>query len=172
MVVNTNYDTLHGSRLRPNASGGGLQPLRDALNRQSADTKLDIVFFFNRRRQNADRNVSLRRQSMSLLQPKGLPSFPRCLSDTFTDLRYGHCCGLSVHTSWNLCWASSERNISCSELRISNVLTLPFCGGPCLCVIINYYIWHTIIISTSLSGFNNVHGMCDCVFNLWNSNLY
>ena len=46
---------------------------------------------------------ALPRQTTPLLQPKGLSTLFCCLSDTSTDLRYKHCCGLSVPTCYLYC---------------------------------------------------------------------
>ena len=54
----TRCDTLHGSRPQPNVNDDGLQQLRNALSRQSANPKLDFVFFPNRR-QHSKRNNPL-----------------------------------------------------------------------------------------------------------------
>ena len=70
-MAKKNWDTLHGSGPRLNANDGDLQPLWAALSRQSASSKLDVVFFPNRR-QNAERIAPLHRQTKPLLQPNDL----------------------------------------------------------------------------------------------------
>ena len=126
-MVKKNCDTLHGSRLRPNANDSGLQLLWAALSGQSASPKLDVVFFPNCR-QNAELIAPLHRQTTPLPQPKCLSTLSCYLSDTSTNLRYKLCFRDSVHTCCIYCDGfKPKENPKRPILPALSLLGLPRC---------------------------------------------